>query len=117
MPRFNRQLVFNFASGAQVSTNSQDLSGGAFGTLLCPSAVNTKTVQFRAQVAAGTIITAATAAALNDTDLLTTAKTLATGKNALTADEIREVGAAGSVKLYLNSTVASDCQIILLWKD
>ena len=117
MPRNARRLVFNFAINTQTSSNACDLTGGAFGTLLCTSDVNTKTLQFQLQVEADNTLTAASVAAFNNRGLLAAAKTLATGANPLTADEIRALGGAGKVKLYLNSNVSAACQIVLLWQD
>lgn len=102
--------VFRFDSGATTS-QTVDLEGGAFGTIIVPagSVLIGKTAQFVG-------VSRHTPALFADTDLLSTPVTLLAGANALTADQIREAGAATRCRLKVNSAVGSDASCALLWK-
>ena len=106
---------FDFANGATLSTNTVDLSEGAGGTILLPvgSAADGFTLQFMA------IDDQRKPAALQhaDTGMLSTAKTLAIGFNALTAAETLEVSAAKTVQLKLGSAAGAAATIWLYWKS
>lgn len=106
MERTQREHVFSWA--AATDSNEVELGGGAFGTLLVPtgSALIGKELQFVA-VSSNANYTA--------TALLTTAKTLVAGANALTAAEIAEVGAVGRCLLRINSSATGTAT--LLWKE
>lgn len=103
------ELTFEFANGA---TDSQvvDIEQGAFGTILVPagSALIGKALQF--------VAVPRTSGKFAETALLSTSKALVAGANALTADEIREVGAASSVRMRVDTAVGSASSCVLLWK-
>ena len=105
------EVGFTFLSGATV-TDTTDLSAGCFGTVLIPtgSALIGKTLQFVA-------VSRNTPVKFAETDLLTTPITLAAGANALSADQIREVGAVSQCRLKINSSVGADSPLVLLWKS
>lgn len=104
------EIPFTFAAGA-TETDAINIEQGCFGTILVPagSLLIGKTLQF--------VAVPKTAGDFAETALLSTAKTLAAGANALTADEIREVGAIGQCRLRINSSVASESPLVLLWKS
>ncbi len=108
--RYRREHKFTWANG-DTDSAAIELGGGCFGTLLVPSgsALIGKTLQFVA-VSDGS-------SAHADTPLLSTAKTLAAGANALSADEIAEVGAIGRCILRLSSAVNAASFATLLWKS
>lgn len=111
--RVARSLVFNFASGETDSTETISLDAGVFGTILveADSDLIGKTLQ---------VVAVANASSIDphpDTELLSTAKTLAAGANALSSYEVVEVGAAARVKLQLGSSVSEDSKLWLLWKS
>ena len=105
--RSKESLTVSWADGATDST-ALNLKHGCFGTLLVPSGLNGKTLQVRSSE------TAYNSATYN---LLTTAKTLATGKNAFSADEIRDIGAASGVVFVLSSAVSGAQTARLLWSS
>lgn len=107
--RSNREHVFTFETGATVS-DEIELSGGCFGSIIVDSGSDAigKTCQFVAVSQSG---------AYADCDMLATPKTLGAGNNALSSDEIIEVGSIGRCKLKLNSAVASETTVVLLWKS
>lgn len=118
--RIWQQYIFNFADNTAVSANIVNLNGGAFGTLLVPVGINGKTLQLITEITADQPWAKGITnlANFHAVDLLTTPKALTTGKNAFSADEIREIGAAGPVRLKLNSNVTGGAQqIVLWWKD
>lgn len=104
-----------FASGTATSQVC-DLREGCLGTIIVPagSAVIGKTLQFVA-VEGETLV--AEGKSIPSTPLFTTPKTLAAGANPLTSDEMREAGAAGATRFQLDSTVASNAIVFLLWKS
>lgn len=111
--RIARSLVFNFASGETDSTEVISLDAGVFGTVLVEddSDLVGKDLQF---------VAVASVSATDphpDTSLLSTAKTLVAGANALSGEEITEVGAASRVQLQLSSSVSEDSKLWLLWKS
>jgi hypothetical protein len=118
--RKHQQIVFTFAAAATLS-NSNNLSGGAFGTLIVPAALAGKSLQFvndltsHAEYAAG--IDAGNVAGLNGKDLLTTPITLVSGANPLTSEMLTQVGASGPVRLKLDVAHEDGQQILLWWKD
>lgn len=103
------ELQFSWADGA-TDSDAFDISGGAFGTLLVPtgSTLVGKALQFIAVPRDGTKFT--------ETPLLSTAKTLVAGANALSQDEIRECGAVNRCRLRVDSAVSGAASIVLLWK-
>jgi hypothetical protein len=114
MSRDPNVIPIKFASGATLSTEVHNLSNGCHGTILVPSGSDAigKTLQFVA-----TKNPQSRSADFADTDLLSTAKTLAAGANALTVEELTEVGAAQYVKFKLGTAAGADISLVLLWKD
>lgn len=111
--RYSNVIPITWQNGDTVSPVA-NLSRGAFGTFIIPSgsAAAGKTIQFVA-----TKNPQERSAEIPDTDLLSAAKSLSAGANALTSDEIREAGAAQYVKFKLNSAVNANTTIYLLWKN
>lgn len=117
MARAHKSIVFDFAANATLS-ESQSLKSGAFGTLLVPAALAGKTLNFVTDVLTGPGSKGMTTPAdFDGVELLATPITLVEGANPLNADQIAAVGAAGYVKLKLNSSIGTASQIVLLWKD
>lgn len=107
--RESQEIVIDFANAATLSKVHR-LARGAAGTILVPAGSDAigKTLQVVATTDTGIF---------EDTDLLSTAKTLAAGANAFTADELLEMAAANDVKFKLNSAVSEATRIVLLWKS
>ena len=96
------------------------LAGGAFGTLLVPAELDGLTLQVETYIPDnGYYKGLASPTAFSGISLLSAAKTLATGANAFTADEIREIGAAGPVRFVLSAAPSASVAVtaMLLWKD
>lgn len=108
--------VFKFANGTAVSSNSVSLEAGAFGTLLCTSAVNGKDCNFET-VVVGTELEplVTTPADFAGIELLAQDKPLATGANPFDADEALQLAAGGVVKMTLDSNVSADTEVVLIW--
>lgn len=104
------EIPFTFAAGG---TQSQmiNIEQGCFGTFLVPagSELIGKTLQV--------VAVARTPGKFADTDLLSTPITLLAGANALSADQIREVGAVQCCRLKINSAVTNEASLVLLWKS
>lgn len=102
--RSQREHAFSWA--AATDSNTIDLRGGCFGSLLVPSGspLIGNTIQF---VAVGTNFA--------PTPLLSTPKTIVAGANPLTVDDIAEVGAVGSCLLRCSASVTATAT--LLWKS
>ena len=116
-----QQIVINWANGA-TDSSQVFLGGGCFGTLIVPSSLNGVTLQVKTDLNDSQFITGVTngittKASYDGVSLLSSVKTLATGANAFTSDEIRQLGAAGPVKFVLGGAVGSATQAVLWWKD
>ena len=112
-----QQIIFNFADAATLS-DVKFLGDGAFGTLFVPSGLNGKTLQMLTEISGSEYsVGITTPANFDGVALLSTAKTLATGKNAFDSTELTEVGAAGPVRLSLSSAVSGAQQAVLWWKS
>jgi hypothetical protein len=109
-----QQFVFTFETG-QDTSNIQDLSKGAFGTLIVPAALNGLTVNFLTDMPVSGDLPSNTG--FTDIAILSAAKALSTGSNELTAAEIAEVGPAQRVKLKLSAAPGAQTRIVLLWKS
>ena len=112
--RHHKRIVFTFVSGADTS-DAQNLNEGAFGAVIVPAALDTKTLQLLTVVDIGNDLPANTG--LDGANMLATAKTLATGYNPFTAEELARIGCAGPVKLKLSSTVGAITRVVLWWKS
>jgi len=118
MGRQHQQYIFNFANGATTSTNQHNLGSIAFGTLLVPSDFNAKTCNFVTAITGTPNADGLTTPSdFNTKTLLSAAKTLATGSNALTSDEIRELMPAGPVKMTISAAATGAQQAVLWGKD
>jgi hypothetical protein len=116
-----QQIVINWANGA-TDSSQVFLGGGCFGTLIVPLSLNGATLQVKTDLNDSAFVTGTgsgitTKADFTGVSLLSSTKTLATGANSFTTDEIRQIGAAGPVKFVLNSAVGSATQAVLWWKD
>lgn len=109
-----QRIVFTFAAGSDTS-DAQNLALGCFGALIVPIALNTLTVQLLTVVDVGPDLPVNTN--LDGANMLATAKTLATGYNPFTADEIARIGCAGPVKLKLSAAPGSTTRVVLWWKS
>lgn len=101
--------VFSWAAG-QTDSDSMELGGGAFGTLIVPSgsALAGKTLQF---------VAVSASSRYSATPLLSTPIALVAGANPMPVDAIREAGAVGRCLLRVNSAVGSASSLTLLWKS
>lgn len=108
-------IRFKVPTGATES-DVVNLGGGCFGTLIVRPGSDAigKALQF---IAVDQDAPSTSPWYFPDTELLGAAKTLAAGANAISSSEINEIGGATSVKIKLDSEVASDTHIILLWKS
>lgn len=104
--RVQREHQFRWEASAD--SNEVELGSGAFGTLIVPvgSPLIGQTLQFVAVSSNNNF---------DATELLSAAKTLESGANPLTANEIAEVGAVGRCLLRTGSSVSG--QATLLWKS
>ena len=109
-----KRIVFTFAAGADTS-DAQNLAEGAFGAVIVPAALNTLTLQLLTVVDIGNDLPANTG--LDGANMLATAKTLATGYNPFTAEELARIGCAGPVRLKLSTSVGSVTRVVLWWKS
>ena len=110
MVRARNEHRFVFPDGQAVS-NQLDIGDGCFGSLIVPSGSGLigKTLNVRAVSRTG---------AFSSVNLLATAKTLASGSNPFTAEELLEIGAASVVELVINTAVSgADSPCFLLWKS
>lgn len=106
-------ILITFLDG-ETDSNTVQLANGCFGTFIVPTGSDAiaKTLQAVAIADEDQVSTPHP-----DTALLSTAKTLAAGANALSADEVREMGAARNVIFRLSAVVTEDTNIWLYWKD
>lgn len=111
LDRISNAFKFVFEAGETESHKPLNLGNGCFGTLIVESGSEAigKDLQFVATPGRGE--------AYPETELLEVPKELAEGANAITSDEITQVGAAKSVKLRLDSAVVNETTIWLLWKS
>lgn len=120
MSRISQPKLVEWAANETESARVA-ISGGAFGTLLVPAELDGLTLDVLTDYTDETMLprSVLTPSAFDGISLLSEPKTLATGANAFTADEIREIGAAGFVRFELSAAPsASDVvQAVLLWKD
>lgn len=107
--RAGLEIQFTILDG-ETESEAINIEQGAFGTIIVPtgSSLIAKTLQF--------VAVPQTAGKYAETPLLSTPKTLAAGANALTADEIREVGAISTCRMRVNTAVSGDSPLVLLWK-
>lgn len=110
--RWQNEHVFTWDDG-ETDSNEVELGAGAFGTLIVEAGSDLigKTVQFFA------VSANRDSPNFTSVGLLSTAITLGVGSNALTAEEITEVGAIGRCCLVVNSAVSGDQSLVILWKS
>ena len=111
MGRNGLEIKFEFESG-QTDSDPVDIQQGCFGTLIVP--VGSSLIGKALQIVA---VSSQSPAKFTAVELLSSAITLVAGANPLSADAIREAGAASRIMLRVDSAVASDSECVLLWKS
>lgn len=111
--RSANSLMFLFEAGETESQRIFPMDRGCFGTIICEPGSDAvgKSLQFVA------IADHQDQNPYPDTELLEAPKLLVAGANAITSDEITQVGAAKQTRLRLDSAVASETKIWVLWKS
>ena len=104
-----------FPAGTNLS-QEVDLRRGAFGCIVIPAGSDAigRTVQF---VAVEGEYLRPPGKVMPDADMLSTPKALVAGANRLTAAETQELSAIGYARLKLDSNVAADTIVYLMWKS
>lgn len=119
--RDSEHIVLKWAANATTS-NVVALNSGCFGTLIVPSSMNALTLQVVTELAGkigGEDLTSyfTTPSDFTGVNLLSTAKTLATGANAFTTDELRQIGGVTYVRFVLSASSVSAREALLYWKS